>query len=96
MNAVGVSRQKIRYIRELAAACDQGRLDAQLIARYVLREHQVTYTSRPQAFLRMASDPFINGVLGLQGAHVLYGRRNTLTDPQGQPLAEIVEILPPA
>jgi len=27
---------------------------------------------------------------------VLYGRRNTLFDPQQRPLAEIVEILPPA
>jgi len=26
----------------------------------------------------------------------LYGRRNTLFDPQERPLAEIVEILPPA
>ena len=38
----------------------------------------------------------INEALKLSGAHVLFGRRNTLFDPQGNPLAEIVEILPPA
>lgn len=63
---------------------------------HVLREYQVPYLSRPRAFLRVASDPFINGMLDLQGAHVLYGRRNTLLDPAGHSLAEIVEILPPA
>jgi hypothetical protein len=34
-------------------------------------------------------------MLHLQGAHVLYGRRNTLSNPAGKSLAEIVEILPP-
>ena len=63
---------------------------------HILRDHKITYTSRPKAFLRLASDPLINGVLQLTGAHVLYGRRNTLANPAGQPLAEIVEILPPA
>ena len=38
----------------------------------------------------------INGLLGLSGAHLLYGRRNTLLNADGKSLAEIVEILPPA
>ena len=33
--------------------------------------------------------------LRLDGAPQLSGRRNTLTDTEGRPLAEIVEILPP-
>ena len=37
----------------------------------------------------------INDALKLTGAQVLYGRRNTLFDPKGRSLAEIVEILPP-
>lgn len=63
---------------------------------HVLKEHDVAYTSRPQAFLRVASDQVINEVLHLHGAHVLFGRRNTLSNPAGEPLAEIVEILPPS
>lgn len=63
---------------------------------HVLKDHGVAYLSRPQAFLRVASDQFINDVLGLHGAHVLYGRRNTLFNPASEPLAEIVEILPPS
>ncbi|MEY2408599.1 MAG: hypothetical protein QOF48_1269 [Verrucomicrobiota bacterium] len=63
---------------------------------HVLRHHAIDYASRPKAFLRIASDKLINDLLLLQGAHVLYGRRNTLINPAGESLAEIVEILPPA
>ena len=62
---------------------------------HVLQECGVKHTSRPKAFLRLASDHVINEALQLTGANVLYGRRNTLFDPREQPLAEIVEILPP-
>jgi chorismate-pyruvate lyase len=62
----------------------------------VLKDHNIPFLSRPQAFLRVASDKLINELLGLHGAHVLYGRRNTLLNSSGEPLAEIVEILPPA
>ena len=61
----------------------------------ILQECGVKHSSRPRAFLRLASDHFINDALQLTGANVLFGRRNTLFDPQERPLAEIVEILPP-
>lgn len=63
---------------------------------HLLRDFGIEYQSRPKCFLRLASDKTINGLLGLHGAHLLYGRRNTLLNPAGEPLAEIVEILPPA
>jgi chorismate-pyruvate lyase len=62
---------------------------------HILKDCAVPYTSRPQAFLRIASDELINRVSRMTGANVLYGRRNTLLNAAGQPLAEIVEILPP-
>lgn len=62
---------------------------------HLLSEHRIPHLSRPKAFLRVASDRVINEALGLKGAHILYGRRNTLLTPTGEPLAEIVEILPP-
>jgi hypothetical protein len=61
----------------------------------ILAKYKISHTSRPKAFLRIQSDEFINLALGLTGKHVLYGRRNTLSNPEGHPLAEIVEILPP-
>jgi len=63
---------------------------------HILNEGGIKHSSRPKAFLRVASDKVINEALQLTGAHVLYGRRNTLFDPQDRPLAEILEILPPA
>src|SRR5688572_3479442 len=62
---------------------------------HILKDHAIAYLSRPKAFLRIASDKTINSLLNLTGAHLLYGRRNTLLDPAGNALAEIVEILPP-
>jgi hypothetical protein len=61
---------------------------------HILHEYKIPHSSRPSAYLRIASDKLINDVLSMTGAHVLYGRRNTLFDPQDRPLAEIVEILP--
>jgi len=62
---------------------------------HILRDHAVEHASRPKAYLRVQSDAFINDALRLTGSHILFGRRNTHFDPQGRPLAEIVEILPP-
>ncbi len=62
---------------------------------HILQEQGMQHSSRPKAYLRLASDRVINEALSLTGAHVLYGRRNTLFDPKGRALAEIVEILPP-
>lgn len=61
----------------------------------ILKDCEIAYCSRPKTFLRVTSDALINRALGLNGPHQLYGRRNTLSDPAGRPLAEIVEILPP-
>jgi chorismate-pyruvate lyase len=61
---------------------------------HILHKYKIPHTSRPRAYLRLASDKLINQVLELTGAQVLFGRRNTLYNPEQQSLAEIVEILP--
>ena len=61
----------------------------------ILKEFRIPYSSRPKAFLRIASDRLISAALQLNGTQRLYGRRNTLSDPHGKALADIVEILPP-
>ena|SRR6185503_12608671 len=62
----------------------------------ILKDCAVSYSSWPKAFLKLASDRLINTALNLKGAHVLYGRCNTLLNAEELTLAEIVEILPPA
>lgn len=60
----------------------------------VLTEQKVPFTSRPNGFFQIQADAFIGPLLAADLGAVLYARRNTLSNPAGQPLAEIVEILP--
>jgi chorismate-pyruvate lyase len=62
---------------------------------HILKVHEVPHSSRPQAYFRVHSDVFMSRSLGLAEPQVIYGRRNTLRDPQGRPMSEIVEILAP-
>jgi chorismate-pyruvate lyase len=78
------------------AAAREAILQERFPLGHLLKDFAIEYQSRPKAFLRVASDKTIKGLLNLSGAHLLYGRRNTLLNPAGDALAEIVEILPPA
>src|SRR6185437_14620262 len=62
----------------------------------ILEQHEIAHSSRPKAFLKLKSDGFIGGVFRLASPQIVYGRRNTLFDPDERAIAEIVEILPPA
>jgi len=63
---------------------------------HILASCGVVHSSRPKAYLRIEADDLMGHALRVERRAVLYGRRNTLFDPQNQSLAEIVEILPPA
>jgi chorismate-pyruvate lyase len=73
--------------------------------RLILAEHRpfggilnaagVRYTSRPSAYLRFITDEFIATAFGVTLGSFLFGRQNTLRAETGEPLAEIIEILPP-
>ena len=69
-------------------------LDENLPLGHVLADFKIKHTSRPKAFLKIEADDFICDALAQKAPQTLYGRRNTLFDPQNRPLAEIVEILP--
>lgn len=83
------------YLTSFPAAARERITEAHWPLGRILKEFKIPYVSRPKAFLRIASDRLISGALQLKGTHRLYGRCNRLSDPQGNPLAEIVEILPP-
>jgi chorismate-pyruvate lyase len=70
-------------------------LEERLPLGRILAEHNVPHFSRPKAFLCIRADCFIRASLKFSGSPLVYGRRNTLINPEGRPLAEIVEILPP-
>ena len=60
----------------------------------ILREHAIEYTSNPSAYLRIESAPYIRDAFGNQSAGDLYGRKNSLSDPDGRYIAQIIEVLP--
>jgi chorismate-pyruvate lyase len=61
----------------------------------ILNASGIPYLSRPSAYFRTRGDAIIRSALGIGDETWLFGRRNTLSDAEGHPLAEIVEILPP-
>jgi chorismate-pyruvate lyase len=72
-----------------------------ILAEYVplgsiLADFRIEHTCHPSAYLELVSDELIGSELKLDGPQRLYGRRNTLTDPLGRILSEVVEILAPA
>ena len=61
----------------------------------ILKECQVPHRTEAKAFLRVQSDDLIGEKFELTQSTVLYGRKAVISDLQGRPLSEIVEILPP-
>lgn len=61
----------------------------------ILKDCAVPHRTEAKAFLRVQSDELIGGKFELAQPAVLYGRKAVISDLQGRPLSEIVEILPP-
>lgn len=61
----------------------------------ILRECGVRHQTEAKSFLRVEPDELIVKTLELEAPTTLYGRKAVISDLNGKPLAEIVEILPP-
>jgi chorismate-pyruvate lyase len=62
----------------------------------ILKECNVRHKTEAKFFLRVQPDETICRALELETPVPLYGRKAIISDLQGRPLSEIVEILPPA
>lgn len=62
----------------------------------ILKDCEIGHTTVAKAFFRIMPDDLICQALALKKPIMLYGRRANILDLQKRPLAEIVEILPPA
>lgn len=62
----------------------------------ILARCRIVHTSRPRAFFSLLPDAVICEALGLPAPAPLWGRKNVLATEEGETLAEVVEILPPA
>lgn len=61
----------------------------------IILECGVAHHTEAKSFLRVQSDALMQDKFNLESAVTLYGRKAVISDPQGRPLSEIVEILPP-
>lgn len=62
----------------------------------ILADCGVKHRTETKAFLRVEADALISEKFELAAPTVLYGRKALISDLQGRPLSEVVEILPPA
>ena len=62
----------------------------------ILADYHIEHSSHPEAYFQVATDSLVKGALDLTGPVILYGRKNVMVTSGGAPLAEVVEILPPA
>lgn len=62
----------------------------------ILRDCGVRHQTAAKYFLRVEPDELVCRALELEQPIPLYGRKALISDLQGRPLSEIVEILPPA
>ena len=61
----------------------------------IILECEVAHRTEAKSFLRVQSDALMQEKFGLESTVTLYGRKAVISDLQGRPLSEIVEILPP-
>jgi len=61
----------------------------------ILGNYEIEHSCRPSAYVMLTADDVMCHALHLDAPVQLYGRRNTLIDPRGRPIAEVVEILAP-
>jgi chorismate-pyruvate lyase len=61
----------------------------------ILDDFKVPHSTKAKAFLRLQADDVMNNAFGLQNSSTLFGRKAIISGPDGRPLSEIVEILPP-
>ena len=84
---------------DLATFADEPRrliLEGERPLGAILGDFEIPYSSAPRLFFHVESDPRMAKHFDLDRPHRLYGRQNVLASPAGRPLAEVVEILPPA
>jgi hypothetical protein len=62
----------------------------------ILGEYEIEHSSCPQAYIVIEPDVYIQQALDMDHQTPLYGRRNWLLTPDGQILADILELLPPS
>lgn len=83
------------YLGQFPEAAQEQILLEQVPLGRILKECHVRHQTEAKHFLRIQPDAIILKALEIETPRVLYGRKAVISDLQGHPLSEIVEILPP-
>jgi chorismate-pyruvate lyase len=87
----GASRVFLDQLHDHARALlDEGRLPVGTI----LRICEIAHQGQPSGFFRVKPMPLFEEVFAQPCESFLFGRRNTLRSPSGEPIVEVTEILP--
>ena len=60
----------------------------------ILKQQAIEFVSSPRSYFQVKCDEMIGTCLSVSPGVLLYGRNNQLTSPNGDVIADIVEILP--
>lgn len=83
------------YLDRFPPAAREAILEGHTPLGTILAQHRIAHDSAPRAFVRVRADGLISAALAAEEGATLYGRRNVLATPDGEILADILEILPP-
>lgn len=60
----------------------------------ILSQFNIEHTCQPTDYFQIVTDDLISAELRVPPGTLLHGRCNTLRTPEGQPISQVVEILP--
>lgn len=83
------------HLRHFSPEPQQAIIECRMPLGAILREYEVNYTSGVLGFVRVDKAPEVRKLLRTRSEEPLFGRRNVLSDPNGNILAEVLELLPP-
>ena len=83
------------YLERFAPAAQEDILACRLPLGAILKEHGIVHICRPRFYFRLSGSTFLKDAFELETHEALYGRLNHILDESGQPLADVVEVLPP-
>jgi chorismate-pyruvate lyase len=82
------------HLQHLPAAARELVLAGEVPFGAILEQHHIPHSSHPRCYFRIQVDPRLAELLHTQPGQQLYGRCNQLRCLGGEPLADVVEVLP--
>ena len=83
------------HLERFAPAAKEDILGCRTPLGAILKKHAIVHICQPQFYFRLSGSAFLKDAFELETDETLYGRLNHILDESGEPLADVVEVLPP-